>query len=807
MTTFTVTNTNDSGAGSLRQAILDSNAAGGTNTIEFDPTIAGQTITILSTLPVSANADIDGDVIISMTENARLFTLDTDGISLESSLDIDYDIDDAFGFASAREAIFVTAENAIFTNTGSISTAAIPENFGDRSNAIQVTGDNFTLNNLGADASIVTEGRSAIEVFNFDDQGNFESLTVNVVNEGLLESTDDAVRIINGSVTNSGTIRTTGTFDFGGATGLQPGEIADGILFFGSSSDDIGFDTNVIDNLAGGLIDGARSGVFLTGGGTVNNAGTITADVSGILSQGGFTNLADGSQVALTADFVINNTGSIIREGGNFITDFNDGSSNAAIGLGGGLTSATITNSNLGVISSTDLAISVFASTTLINESGATIISDSDGFDADGIGPDGVAFRGAEDLTFIIVNTSQVYQNTQGITAGFDDFTGSPALIIPSIGTVSLFSTGGQVPAGVIGDLIILPLVDIEATSNQIIDQVIFQRDANDELVFPDPIDVISPTLGPLTVSFINAEEGFNVTDSNGDPVFDVPADVNFDDVITNDGTIIGDIITGLGDDIVTNTGLLDGDVSLGVGDDTFISNSTTGPGITIDGGEGSDTVVYDGDGRTVVRLSNGFVGGQAAGDSFISIENIHSGSGDDSLQGANNVDNILDGGAGNDVLRGLSGDDTLFGRQGNDTLEGGNDNDALFGGAGNDSLFGGIGDDILDGGVGIDTLVYDGGRKVLINLNNDTAGSAGARGDTISNFENVIGGNGNDTILGANNEDNILDGGSGDDILRGLSGDDTLIGGGGDDRLEAMIFSMAAMAMIRLKAAMAKMF
>jgi hypothetical protein len=33
--TFMVINTNDSGLGSLRQAILDANAAGGTNTISF----------------------------------------------------------------------------------------------------------------------------------------------------------------------------------------------------------------------------------------------------------------------------------------------------------------------------------------------------------------------------------------------------------------------------------------------------------------------------------------------------------------------------------------------------------------------------------------------------------------------------------------------------------------------------------------------------------------------------------------------------------------------------------------------------
>ncbi|MCO6509403.1 MAG: hypothetical protein J5I65_01295, partial [Aridibacter famidurans] len=35
--TFTVTNTNDNGAGSLRQAILDANAAPDADVIQFDP--------------------------------------------------------------------------------------------------------------------------------------------------------------------------------------------------------------------------------------------------------------------------------------------------------------------------------------------------------------------------------------------------------------------------------------------------------------------------------------------------------------------------------------------------------------------------------------------------------------------------------------------------------------------------------------------------------------------------------------------------------------------------------------------------
>ena len=61
---FVVTTTADSGPGSLRQAILDSNAAtGATNTIDFDiPGSGVQTIAPLSPLPAITNPVlIDGD--------------------------------------------------------------------------------------------------------------------------------------------------------------------------------------------------------------------------------------------------------------------------------------------------------------------------------------------------------------------------------------------------------------------------------------------------------------------------------------------------------------------------------------------------------------------------------------------------------------------------------------------------------------------------------------------------------------------------------------------------------------------------
>src|SRR5574338_1444983 len=60
--TFTVINTNDSGPGSLRQAILDANANAGLDTIEFDIPGAG-VHTIAPATPLDAITDpvvIDG---------------------------------------------------------------------------------------------------------------------------------------------------------------------------------------------------------------------------------------------------------------------------------------------------------------------------------------------------------------------------------------------------------------------------------------------------------------------------------------------------------------------------------------------------------------------------------------------------------------------------------------------------------------------------------------------------------------------------------------------------------------------------
>ncbi|OMH37554.1 DUF4347 domain-containing protein, partial [Motiliproteus sp. MSK22-1] len=80
LATYTVLNTNNSGAGSLRQAILDSNASGGADTIQFATTVSG-TINLTSTLTISDDLTILG-------AGADRITLDGSGIGAGNIIDV-----------------------------------------------------------------------------------------------------------------------------------------------------------------------------------------------------------------------------------------------------------------------------------------------------------------------------------------------------------------------------------------------------------------------------------------------------------------------------------------------------------------------------------------------------------------------------------------------------------------------------------------------------------------------------------------------------------------------------------------------
>lgn len=687
---------NDGTGLSLREAIAIANATAGADVISFDAALAGQDaglsgqISITDDLTIDGDSDGDGlaDITIQGAPDqfSRLFEIDTASISIVNEANINVDTSGFTGFS--RENVFSFtefADNVTFTNQGTITQSGDPAqpNF-DNDIAINVLGDNFTFINE-AGASIVTEGRSAISALGgyLPDGVGF---TTNIINNGLLEAGDDTIRITSGTITNNGTIRTTGTYDFG-VPDFNPGYAADGIAVFGVNEATTSLPAEGVShiiNSATGIIEGARSGVS-SGGGTVENAGYISGESVAIWAQG---HGIDG----LASTYTVENTGTLERLGENY--GLNGGPEvYAAIFVGANIDSVSITNS--GDILSPDLAISgLGAGTSLTNTASGQILSDTDG-----TGDDGVAFRGALQDDFIVegrvtfpsLPASGPLENTQGITV---DSNGD--LEIPGIGTFPFWSGSTQYEVASVGsDNFLLPLVDLTATQNN--GFVTYVRDANGP-VFAASIDVPAADYGIITVSYVSGS-GFTVTDSNGAPltIIDLPDNLNdFADTINNAGIIEGDIFTGIGDDTITNTGVIIGIIDVGAGDDVVRAGDGN---TTVYGGAGADTLVGQG-GDDILFGGSGddyFSGGTGA-------DIINGGAGDDLAYGGADND-IVNGDAGDDNLFGGSGDDELNGGAGRDTLVGQSGNDTLNGGGSADTLVGGADDDILNGGSGTDSL------------------------------------------------------------------------------------------------------
>lgn len=124
-------------------------------------------------------------------------------------------------------------------------------------------------------------------------------------------------------------------------------------------------------------------------------------------------------------------------------------------------------------------------------------------------------------------------------------------------------------------------------------------------------------------------------------------------------------------------------------------------------------------------------------------------------------------------------------GTDGNDALIGSDFSDTISGIGGDDIISGKGGDDTIDGGLGIDTAYYfysDASIQTGVNVDLITGIVSGGSGnDRLSNIENIVGSNFNDSITG-DSLNNSFKSGNGNDTLDGGVGNDTLDGGIGND-------------------------
>ncbi len=214
----------------------------------------------------------------------------------------------------------------------------------------------------------------------------------------------------------------------------------------------------------------------------------------------------------------------------------------------------------------------------------------------------------------------------------------------------------------------------------------------------------------------------------------------------------------------------------------------------SLEGGNGIDFASYFFDTAVTASLRGTAGKGAAAGDVFVSIENLQgSRSGSDHLtgDGENNKlfglggNDILDGFYGNDDIFGGDGADRLVGNFGSDQLDGGAGNDRLYGGIDDDKMFGGSGVDYFSGGTGFDYVDFDGSASVVVSLSGKFANAGAAKGETFVGIEGVFGTHKGADKIGGNSVKNTLFGFGGDDKLYGEGGDDDLLGGAGKDLLD----------------------
>lgn len=213
-----------------------------------------------------------------------------------------------------------------------------------------------------------------------------------------------------------------------------------------------------------------------------------------------------------------------------------------------------------------------------------------------------------------------------------------------------------------------------------------------------------------------------------------------------------------------------DDTINGGAGDDTVFAGLGSD---TMNGGTGWDTVDYRySDAAIIVDLATGKGSGASrsysAGDTLISIEEIH-------------------GSKFNDTIKGGGAEAHLFGQEGDDILHGGSGLTEMFGGAGQDTIVIGSWLNRADGGDAVDTVsFYKLGNGVRI-FSGNTSAEAVATGAVafraLSSIENVIGTRHND-FIGENSGHNIIQVYEGNDVVYGGFGDDVVMGGTGNDRL-----------------------
>jgi len=270
--TLTVTNTNDSGAGSLRDTLA---IAAASDTINFDASLAGTTIHLASTITLSQDVTIDGSaltvpVTISGDSNS-------DGVGDVQILNINSGVTvvlDSLIFAKGR-ATSNTSGAIEDAGTLTINNSTFADNYADNGGgAIFSYGPILTITNSTFTRNISAYGGGALQAVNttnisnstFSYNSNSNSLgggalysagTLTVANSTFTHNSSTThaggIDVVNGTATITGS-----TFDHNSAAGGASIAIETGTATVSNST----FASNTTTGIAGGIYNNGTLNLY-----------------------------------------------------------------------------------------------------------------------------------------------------------------------------------------------------------------------------------------------------------------------------------------------------------------------------------------------------------------------------------------------------------------------------------------------------------------------------------------------------------------------------------------------------------------
>ncbi len=747
LTTFTVSSLADSGAGSLRQAILDANGAAGDDEIVFQSGLNGTIALTSGQMMISETVVITGNgaanSIIDAQEASRIFEISSGAVSL-----------DGFTLQNGQ----TTANNVNYAdntnNGGAIKSMS--------SGTLTISGTTLSGN--------ATLGGGAHGGAIFSDTGAI------VLNESVLSGN-----------------RTTGDGAYGGGLFCRSGEVTitrsslSGNLTEGASSDggaifiangavSINQSTLSANSTMDAFADGGA--VFARNNSIVLSQSTISGNsVQGNGSQGGAIFSGYGSVTASQSTLTLNSStqsvgGGIVSNSGsisirNSIVAGNTDNGTApdvqrSLNVGDTLTieSSLIGRNNGTALTATGLInpdvnanwIGGDSPGTAISPMLAALANNGGSTQTHALLENSPAFNAGSSLLAVDVLDGDMPLTTDQRGAGFNRFQfGRPDM--GAFESATLDSPDGTTS----DDAFVLTYSSTSTVGN-----VVVTISANGGLV---------RELGTFPMSTLLNLDGKGGSDS-----------------VRIVGTAMADTI------VVENSGLTVNGASL-----VFSSIENR----TLAGAAGDDEYRFDADavlGLFTVDESSG--GTETLNFSSTTTVGVIVKLADASTQIVNaNLSLTLGSGSAFENVTGGTVNDTLVGNSLSNVLRGNGGHDTLNAAAGNDTVIGGDGDDLYVFGTaasnetdlvtelpsqGTDTLKFSSlttDVALKLNLNSPQVAHTN-RTLTLSSgstFENLIGGSGNDTFVG-NSFSNVLNGGAGNDSLNGAIGSDTLIGGTGDD-------------------------